>query len=54
MTMTKLFVAMPFAQEFDSVYAAITNAARRTDVEVVRGDESLEPGPIVSQIMRDI
>jgi hypothetical protein len=47
----KLFVAMPFANEYDSIYAAITEACRGTGVEPIRADELLQPGPIINQIL---
>jgi hypothetical protein len=52
--MMKLFVAMPFADEFTPVYTAIKGAAARTGVQAVRLDEASEPGPIISQITREL
>jgi hypothetical protein len=52
--MTKLFVAMPFAEEFTPVYAAIKGAAARTGLQTLRVDETPEPGPIINQITREL
>lgn len=50
----KLFVAMPFAEEFTPVYAAIKGAAARTGIHTLRLDDALEPGPIINQITREL
>jgi hypothetical protein len=52
--MTKLFVAMPFAEEFTPVYTAIRGAAARTGIHALRIDETSEPGPIINQITREL
>jgi hypothetical protein len=49
-----LFVAMPFAKEFDDVYTAIRRAAENLSLDTTRVDELYEPGPIIQQIFRGI
>jgi hypothetical protein len=50
----KVFIAMPFAEEFNAVYAAIKDVSQQVGLTAVRGDEVYEPGPIVQQIFKDI
>jgi hypothetical protein len=49
-----LFVAMPFAKEFDGVYTAIKHASENLGLDTTRVDELYEPGPIIQQIFRGI
>jgi hypothetical protein len=46
----KMFVAIPFSPEYQSVYSAIQRAAEASGVEPIRADELLGPGPIVTQL----
>jgi len=51
----KVFVVMPFAPEFDRVFSAIKSASDSvSEIQLVRGDEIEQPGPIINQIMQSI
>jgi len=50
----KLFIAMPFAKEFEPIYDAIKIIAQKTGLDPVRVDELHDPGPIISQIYNEI
>jgi len=50
----KIFVMMPFREEFDAVRSSIREAAGRAKVECVWADEITEAGPISDQIIADI
>ncbi len=50
----KLFVAMPFADEFKPVYEAIREVSRDLGMNPIRVDELCEPGPIIEQIVKEI
>jgi hypothetical protein len=50
------FVLMPFAAEFDSIYAAVRRTLEADDVKVrcYRADEVYKPEPIIESILRGI
>lgn len=50
----KLFVAMPFSEEFEPIYSAIKGAAASTGIQTLRADEGTAPGPIINQITKGI
>ena len=50
----KIFVMMPFRQEFDAVRSSVRVAADRAKVECVLADEIVEAGPISDQIVAEI
>ena len=50
----KIFVMMPFRQEFDAVRSSIREAAGHAKVECVWADEITEAGPISDQIVAEI
>jgi chorismate mutase len=50
----RLFVAMPFRPEYDPVFQIIRQAADLTQVDVVRVDQMLVPGSIISHIYQQI
>lgn len=50
----KLFVAMPFSEEFAPVYDAIREASGNLGIQPIRVDELHEPGPIITQIVKEI
>src|SRR5712692_10985619 len=50
----RLFLAMPFADEFKPVYEAIRDVALDLGINPIRVDELYEPGPIIEQIVKEI
>jgi predicted regulator of amino acid metabolism with ACT domain len=50
----RAFIVMPFAPELKDVYEAIKRACKMANVDPVRADEILEPGPIINQIFDQI
>jgi hypothetical protein len=50
----KAFIVMPFAGEYQGVYAAMKEACARSNVDHVRADEIDRPGPIITQIFESV
>jgi len=48
------FIVMPFRKELEDIYRAISDACEQANVECVRADQILRPGPIINQIFRAI
>lgn len=46
----KVFMAMPFAPEFDGLYETVKDVCNELGIDIRRADEIQQPGAIISQI----